>query len=637
MVKLGEFQHSNHIHIQTSRIIVIVFSQIRDVELARKQFDVIKESGGNVSYHTIISLLCAYAKNGMIDEILDEIKHHKSNGINFYQSQYLQIVYAFSTNGHTTAAIQFIPSVIIDIGRDHEIFRTIVRLIQKNIVDVAYELLVLLQQHRPHDAIADMADDFINQLAKSECALKTRIEYIDKLHKLTGTSSNYSILLEGYLQKDFCSEDYLNLLRMLKSKSMRMKSKYFRPFFQKDTEKDYIKWLRLIKEEFEFQPTMQFLSECILSSVDIQRPSEVLQNLIHVKIKRLVAIEAVTFACLQRHQMLDAAHIVRMNPAFLHSDVFGPVIIKALLATNDFDAFIELIRNMYKNFDLLRCARRDDRENMAGQMVYEAMISFHRDVYVENTIRILNAFRHEGISITSKYAMQIQREFPPDVATDLFPLLFELVYGKLQLVENRQKKQPINEQTQTATETVTDTNAIKSNAIQSLEAAIISRDTMSMQNYYKTLHHDDFVHIVTIVALIKALIEENALHAAKEVVISVLRKNISIPGFIQILGRLADAGEVEMLKEIETHFSTDPENPPVSILPMLVYAYMRAARVDAIIPEMAERLQRCTSSSQLQVLGNHFPTQILYTLLVKHPLLEPKCKILTIYRPDKLN
>lgn len=612
------------------------------MDAAEKHIATMKECGELITRRTIVCLLCAYANNGAIDRILHEIGKYNSDGIEFDQGDYLQVIYELSVNGHTSAALKIIPLMKLTFGRDQEVLNTMIRIIQKNGLEVAFELL-LLTKKRTDDVLGIMAKHFVRQMIRAKCPLDTCMEYAAKLQKLTGNSEHYFNMLMTYSQRASI-EEQLDLLRMIKSKSIKMNVFFFRPLMISDVTKDYFSLIRTMVYEFNVQPTAQFLRECILPSMDMKEPLKVLYNLLKVNVNKGAALTSVVYECLRRNKLRDAADITGVHPMFMHPSLLKRDLTDALIRTDDYDSYCQLIYNLYRNYDLVYSISDIDRgdrnrEDMTGAMVYTAMAAFDADIRVHNTKRILTDFLREGMAISKSYAVEIQRTFKHDVTGELATLLDTLSSGRNIPSEVRKTRPFVRSTEKMAVSTAATESAMryasrrpnhnintnKTDAVRALEEAIESKDVVRMQNCYNALTTGDYVNIVTLVSLIETLATENDLVAAKNILIRLLRKGLFVPGLTRLLRYFATAGDVDSLKAIEPYI--DPRQlAKFKFLPSLAIAHVKVGRGEEFIDHLGQRLHQCESSSALQILETAFPIPQMYRLLDQHPEFNPKCE-----------
>lgn len=610
-----------------------------DWHAARNHVQTMRESGVTISRQTIVCLLCAYATSGQFDQLHDELIRHTTEGIVFDQSDYLNIIYELSANGHASAALDMVSLVSLNSGREQEVINTIMRLIQKKNFDVAYQLLLLIAKHTHHD-FARFSESFIHQLIKSGCSLDACMEYTDQLHALSPIQhAHYLNLVMAYSRKASI-EEQVNLLRVLKSKNVPLNLSYFRPLLNNGMAKDHNAVLRLMKREFDVQPTAHFIREYVLPSVNMTEPWNVMYSLWKVGVRRTTATSSVVIECLRRHQLSDAALITTMHPVFLHPEKFQHSMVAALVTTDDFDAFTELMRNVYRKYQM-EAASNDDRivinrDDMAGQMVCDVINAYDADVRAKNAKKILSGFAREHIAISGRYAERIHRDFAGDA--ELAMMLGQLSNSKLAHGDDQQRRSGCKALSPSASSTTpikTDLlhrspNAkkpVKSKSINALGAVIQSKNVARMLQCFNALQPYDFVHMSTLVRLLETLIKEKACTAAKDILIHLLRKGLLVPRLTRIIHYFAAAGDVASLEQIEPHV-----NHQIDFLSNLVLAHCKAGREEDLIANMTQRLQRCATEADLQVLRACFPTKSFYTLLEQRPELQPKCKILSHQR-----
>lgn len=399
-------------------LLYICFSDLNSVE---KHIESMRNAGELISRRTVVCLLCAYAKNGAIEKILTEIESQKSNGIIFDPGDYLTVLYELCAKGHSATVQPLLNMMEDNCGRDEETTNTMIRLIQKGTVDIAYQLLLFMRK-RTDEAFLSIAKYFVRQLVKAKYHIEVILNYCSELEALTQCSDHYFNVMMTYSMNASINEQ-LVVLRILKNKSIPLDLVYFRPLFETNAEKDQLALLRKCAYEFQIQPNAQFLRECVLQHVDMSRPLKVLHELRKANVRQFAAVASIAFECLRRNQLKDAVQITDTYHTFLHPKLFRHVAIDALCATRDFESFCRLVRNIYQNIRIIEQANAIERDDVSGQFLYDAMSAFGADQRVECAKQILAGYSRERISISPIYVSQIKRDFSREITDELSSML----------------------------------------------------------------------------------------------------------------------------------------------------------------------------------------------------------------------
>lgn len=312
-----------------------------------------QEIGIEPNAGTYVKVLCIHAKNGDMTTILSELVKLKKNQIDLHHSDVLKIINALVENGHQANITQLFQHVRRTNEFNDDAINFILCQLNRNNIDLSLGILEKMHQHQTPTTENSVKGHFIiRQLIKLNRPLDDIITVCHHLEAIGMTSRAFSVLIQAVTNLKSW-EEAIDVLRVLKTKSVPLTTEHFRYLFKTAAPENIFKLVRILTDEFQIKPSAHFARNEIVQNMDLSNPERAVLDLRGCNVPMYAAGLAVVFHCLRKNQIRDAANIMSQFNLTLHPQLFCSFVLRALRATDDFESYIRILRNFHDNYQQL--------------------------------------------------------------------------------------------------------------------------------------------------------------------------------------------------------------------------------------------------------------------------------------------
>lgn len=441
------------------------------------------------SADTFTTLLCGYARKGDIESIQSTLDSCDKREIFLLDKDYLDIVYALTTNGHGALASPILDRLRKSAGYNQDAINVILRLINKGHEDVALQLLKTMPRGvRPDGELLDTGNFFIKQMVRSGRPTENILKICRELESEGLNAKPLLVAIESGLNSGLI-EMTLPLLKEAKAANLPIRQHYFWPLLCSDKAKsndEILSVLNQMRTEFDLSPSSETIREYVIPNLKVKNSEEIIMLLRTAGVSFSTASTCTVFHVLVSNNLKEAADIATTHKAYYSPGLFRKPVMIALSRTQDVDSFVRLVRQIYDSLSRIefiqsRKGGGDEETTLAdvempvvaaddtsieltqrevlGQIIHDSVLYFRKN-RVEIMTKVLNGFVEEGLSISNGQAEKIQEAFGSELNADISMLLGKLASGDLEpkyferteAVQSRQSN-PLNQMTYEQLET----------------------------------------------------------------------------------------------------------------------------------------------------------------------------------------
>lgn len=412
---------------QFSEVVILIFITLnRDKSKAEDIIASMRKGGLDPDDSTYTTLMCAYAKKGQLDDIQATIRECQQNGIELNENSLCDIVYELTTNGFVELVDPLLSLLTELESNPYGRIRLILQLINQNHRAVAFKILNTFPiRSLSNGERADSGHFFLKQIVRNNCPYDEMMLYAKQLEKSGQHSDPYLELLHSQLlngQKD----NALRLLHDMKSRFITIEELYFWPLFCcQTTNEDVIDLLRVMKHEFQVEPTINTLILYAIPKLKDLHFNEMFKVLTDLGIPTSRVTASLARNAVDRNDLKLAAQITNTYRTFLNPYVFRTGLKIALNATNDIENYLIIIRNMYDQYR--SGSVTFNKSDFLGKMIYDALSELELNARLQRASLLLSGCVREGLSISEKEGRRIRESFGTHLTGNVDDALKKLI------------------------------------------------------------------------------------------------------------------------------------------------------------------------------------------------------------------
>lgn len=581
-----------------------------------------------------VSLLCAYAKNGDIDSINNQIQQCQSDGNEILPKHYLKIILHLCVNGHS----QHIHGLINGIERCYELHQDIINLIlqltMNGFDDAAIELLTTNSfYYADKSMFLERVKAYFSHLIKTK---RTAIDQLNCCEKIAETGLGYQAYLTLVRQTAIHgnSDDVLQILRELNKRNVQLTQGFFEPLFPVDEAKA-IDLLEILQNEFHFSVNAQFMRDNVMAAFKLNDAAKTVHRLNNVYVSLATSTISVAYECLRRKRLIDAAEVTTNCKIFLQPLLLAFPLIDSLVATRDFDGFTMFVKNIQTNYDvqdrdqasgLLRirsgavshsqsASSKPPVHEAIGKILYDAVSKFPTKERNDVTKRITSNCLLLNVHISKPYADRL-RNLLRETASAPVDLLLDLItIGFRNLSPNHRDPNVIDN---------SDKNLLF--IAKEIDNALKSRNIRTIQHVYSKYRNEKLTQRMYISLLI-AFKNINSLSEIRDITMKLLETSevFIIPDLMSLLNKFAKAGDIRTIEEIGMHLSAQ-QKFGVLYNVALAIAYYESGKTAQLIVAISRQLNEAKNAEDIYYLSKAFPYSNMRDALNRCDFLTTKCK-----------
>lgn len=425
--------------------LILGHSKADDMESAEGILSVMQQAGLEPSSETYTTLLCGYAAKGDISGINKVIETCEKKDVFLADRDLLEVVYTLAISNKPELVDSVLEKVRKMAGYNQDAANVILRLITKGQEDVAFKVFNTMARPVRFNGTSVFLGSFvIKHLVKSKRPIEKVIQFCKQLKDEGANSRSYMFATEASFHQD--NPHYsLKLLRALADSGEQVRLHYFWPVLVqagKSSKSEGIKnVLCAMLNDFNMFPNTETLRDYVIPYLDEKNSDEIVNTLMDTGLKRGTSAAAVISHLLVENKLREAAEIGLNNSYIKFNQILTPqLLIPPLLATDDVEAFVDLIHLLVMSYEHTQPVKgneveedEDDgalsqsKEEIVGKFVLELVKSKYM-----NLKNVLQVLLDRGLGITNNCAEQIQSKLSDNQLTpDISSLLAKLASGDL--------------------------------------------------------------------------------------------------------------------------------------------------------------------------------------------------------------
>lgn len=412
----------------------------RDMDSAQGILGVMTQAGLEPSADTYTTLLCGYGKKGDLDAINKIFQECETKEIYLLDKDYLDIVYALATNGHSEHVPQILSKIRRAIGYNQDAVNLILRLINKGQEEAAFQVLqTFVRTPNPDGTPGPVGNFFVRQMVKANRPVEKIIEYCDKLESGGFYSKALSLAVETSLELGNDKLAY-PLMTELGKKDIPVRQHFFWPLIiskSKDTTGAGIVDVLLEMQKYNITPSVETLREYVIPNIK-GSSSEILSILRSANISLGTSGACLVHHLLSKGDIKEAAIISSQIGAFYNSDMLRRHLTVSFYKTRDLESYIRIVRNIYDNLDRLKRGGGGGEEEETTQTLNkpEVVGSLILDLsgkreFLDVIEDVLRGLINQGLSISTTSAEKLQEKLGEKMTEEISSLLGKLTSGDL--------------------------------------------------------------------------------------------------------------------------------------------------------------------------------------------------------------
>lgn len=403
------------------------------MDSAHRILSVMGQAGLEPSADTYTTLLCGYARLGNIDMINELIAECEAKEVFLLDKDYLDIVYAMATSGHTEHIASILARLKKSIGYNQDAINYILRLINKGQEATAYELTkTVVRSSRQDGSLMPVGSFFIRQLVKSNKDFKTIQSYSEKFE--ADGLYDKGLLLATEVSLELGNEALAyDLLEHLKEQGLEIRQHYFWPLLRQKPSGPAIVRVLQKMQDFGVIPSHETLRDWVLPNLQ-GKSSEILSLLRDANISVGSSACGLVSNLLMKHEINEAATIAASVNAYYAPELLRRPLTNALYATNDVESYITILRKVY---DSVQRRQNNAETSNATYDAPGALGSFLADLtlikknYIQLIPQVLEKLVEHGLTIPTSTAQLLENKLGEKLTERVSDLLGQLTSGEL--------------------------------------------------------------------------------------------------------------------------------------------------------------------------------------------------------------
>lgn len=422
------------------------------MESAKGIISVMQQAGLEPSADTYTTLLCGYARNGDIESIKSTFEECESKEIYLLDKDYLDIIFALSTNNHNNEVPVILAKIRKSVGYHQDAINLILRLINHGQEATALDILKTIPKSTRVDGQQQPIGNFlIRQLVKVKSPIEKIVSVCRYLQENDLNNKAFLFAVETSLQMADESLAY-PLLKELEAQGQTIRQHYFWPLMvskgKSKNKKAVIEVLNRMTE-FTLTPTAETIRDYVLPYLS-GNSDEIINILRSTGVSIGSAASSIIYKYLTEEKLKEAATIASNNKAYYSPLLFRRPLTSAYLKSRDLQSYISIVRSVYDNFERREALNqredsdevhhRADKTDIVGSFVLEFASNKPKD-YLTILEDVLNGLATEGLTMSNTMAERIQDRLGEKLNPQISSLLGKLTSGDLTPIQ-REKSEP---------------------------------------------------------------------------------------------------------------------------------------------------------------------------------------------------
>lgn len=401
----------------------------------RNVVEVMRQAGGRPNKKIHMCILRAYAKQGNIDIILSDLRNERYKKFGIDPVEYVEIVYDLAVNDYTDQMEQIL--AIMPTAHNSS-FRNAcanacIRLLNRGKDDAAWEILKKRPMEEVHGKVVDSGTYYIEHLVTLNRPINTIIAVCEDLHRESLHSNGLKSLI-AKLTEVGSVDAAVDVFRYIQFRGwpLLMESDFQRVFLGKIQPAQILKLLKIMLCEFGIPLSCDTARHIVVPQLNIDTPECTVRDLLEAKVSFTVATTSVVFQCLKENRIKDAAETVSKFNATINPTVICDELINAVNKTRDYESFINILKPMYENFEIIADSKNDTlsklhrRTDMMGQILHKTVMAFEPAERFSVLKKIACLFVNERFEISIDEASKLNEIFKCERADEVKVILQEL-------------------------------------------------------------------------------------------------------------------------------------------------------------------------------------------------------------------
>ncbi|TMW54433.1 hypothetical protein DOY81_000425 [Sarcophaga bullata] len=455
--------------------LILGHSQANDMESAKGILGVMKQAGLEPSADTYTTLLCCYGKHGDVDSINATLAECETKEILLLDKDILDIIYHLTVNGHGDKVDGLLTKFHLSTGFNQDCVNTILRLTNMGFEDVCLKLLRIMPRgNRPDGQPVDVGIFFIRQLVKANRPVEKILSICKTLQDEGLNAKALLIATEAGLTHGLVNST-LPLLNEMKNAGLPIRQHYFWPLICAVEHNQILDILRKMQNEFNIPPSAETIREYVIPNLKEKNWDKVITLLRDSGVSSGTAAAAACFTALNNNQLKEAANIMESYGAVYNHQVFRQPLIQAFNKTQNYDAFIRCVRQVYEstqrkasvNASAAETVEKTEQSaeetegvvvteepeaktnagipDVVGELLYDVTSVFRAD-RVKVLEKLLPKLVQQGFTISNHHASKLSEILGSEMTPQISELLGKLSSGELELValKNTTKKRGLD-------------------------------------------------------------------------------------------------------------------------------------------------------------------------------------------------
>lgn len=372
---------------------------------------------------TYTILMCGYATHGRIADIQKTFNQCHSDGISFDEQHLCDILHQLISSGYEDQIDWLLAMFDQHQDKLRARIRLILKLVNENQRELAFTILKTLPMRVNSGQIINSGHHFLTSIVRNNCHYDEMLSYVKRL-VADGRHSDPHMELLYLCLKYQRQKEAIRLLHNMKLRSIPIEQLYFWPLFCSSTSNEQIiDLLKMMMIDFDCDVSIETLKDYVIPNLKgMSIDSDIMDILCGIGISKSKAVISTSLVAIQNNDLRLASKITTEHPTFLKPEIFRQPLQKALNANNDIDNYINIIRNIYNNFQLEKSTSSDRDENtgndtlrtigksdVLGMIIFDALLVPVGNERYERAIRLFRGCIAKGMYISKYEAERIRQ------------------------------------------------------------------------------------------------------------------------------------------------------------------------------------------------------------------------------------
>lgn len=386
-----------------------------------------KQAGLEPSSESYVTLMCCFAKHGLIEDIISTIDECSSKNILVADKDLLEIVYNLSINFHTNHISDILKKIQKGRGFNQDCINVILRLISRQQDNVAYEIFKIMP--RAVDDNGDYSDTgsfFIKQMVKSSRPISKIIDFCSDMKTQKYNTKSFEVAYEAAIA--YNSLDTLTLLKAMKENNIEIRQHFFWPILCKTkNENELCEMVSQIKSDFGVQLSSETIRDYIIPNLNENSPDKIIELLSQAYIPQSIAAISTANWTLRNNNLKETLHIFENYKTNYPITMFKNQLVASLVKTEDVLSFVKILKNICLNIKSIDAAKE-----FVGEMTLDALNQL-KTKSSHMIPLLLESLLHHNLGISEKFTEIIQSKLEHKVDENISNLLIKLASIDLKL------------------------------------------------------------------------------------------------------------------------------------------------------------------------------------------------------------